>query len=230
MRELCSDNYSECENASGGILNRFLPLDPGLNWTPAAPSTTGKYPPRTGYGLAVVNGGNTIGMTRRGEYHWGVVAGHFRKPLKRVMPFEQFVKLVLPAVEEERMDAFSHAERLEPSYARGYLLECIDGRLDMLRHIEAGLNKWPYERVGFINDCVFKDPLETSEEELNETRAAVVAITDWLKDHPCKALWHKSAAAGHHSPANKSTGATQSRNVCTSETTADASQTKEASK
>jgi len=211
-------------------LKTLPPLAPGLNWTPAAPSTTGKYPPRTGYGLAVVNGGNTVGMTRRGETHWGVVAGHFRKPFKRVMPFEQFVKLVLPAVEEERMDAFSHAERLEPSYARGYLLECIEGRLDMLRHIEAGLQRWPYERVGFINDCVFKDPLETREKEPSKTRAPVIAITDWLANHPCKALWHKSAAAGNHSPANNSTGATQSRNDCTTEESAGASQTKEASK
>ncbi|MEO8385495.1 MAG: hypothetical protein ABI583_09655 [Betaproteobacteria bacterium] len=146
------------------------------------------------------------------------------------MQFEQFLKLVLPAVEEERMDAFSHAERLPPSYARGYLLECVDGNLDMLRHIEAGLKTWPYERVGFINDCVFKYPLETREKELSKTRAPVVAITDWLKNHPCKALWHKSAAAGKQSPTNISTGTTQSRNDCTTEVSAGASQTKEASK
>ena len=210
---------------------KTLPLlDPGLDWTPAPPSNTAKFPPGTGYGLAVVNGGNTIGLTRRGETFWGIVAGHFRVPFKRVMPFDQFVKFILPAVEEERMDAQRHAEHLEPSYARGYLLECVDGNLDMLRHIEARLECWRYERVGFINDCVFNDPLEASEEEFNETWAPVVAITDWLKDHPCKALWHKSAAAGNHSPANISTGATQSRNVCTTDKAADASQTKEARK
>jgi len=215
---------------AGGFLKNLRPQDPRLDWVPAAPSTTGKYPPRTGYGLAVVSGGNTIGLNFRGMAHWGVVAGHFRLPFKRVRPFEQFVKLVLPAVEEERIDALRHAERLEPSYARGYLLECIDGRLDMLRHIESGLKRWPYERVGFINDCVFKDPLETREKEPSKTRAPVIAITDWLANHPCKALWHKSAAAGNHSPANNSTGATQSRNDCTTEESAGASQTKEASK
>jgi len=181
-------------------LKTLPPLAPGHNWTPAAPSTTGKYLPRTGYGLAVVNGGNTVGMTRRGETHWGVVAGHFRFDFKKVMRFEEFLALVLPAVEEERLDAQRHAEALPPSFARGYLLGCHDGNKDMMEMIGNTMKQLPEERVGFVNACTFNDPLEAERQTPNASPATVIAIAAWLRDRPLKALWHKSAAAGCINP------------------------------
>lgn len=173
---------------------QMRPPDHGLNWMPSATLKPSKVPPGTVYGLALVKGGDVVGMTHRGEIHWGVVAGHFRHPFKRVMAFREFMKLVYPCVEEERMDAYRHASKLDAGYARGYLLECHDCNQNMMARIAERLDQFPYERVRFITEASFNDPLEEKSTVANclGPKAVVIEIAVWLNENPGKALWHKA--------------------------------------
>lgn len=169
------------------------PLDPGLKWAPSVALKPVKQPPGTNYALAVVDS-DTVGYTRRGEIYYGVVAGHFKMPFSRVMRFQDAIRYVYPMVEYERLEAYRHASALGPSYARGYLLECHDGNLEMMSHIEKRLNEFPLERVAFLTDCAFKDPLEKFDRSGLEVEplADVVSIKEWLAKRPGQAVWHKA--------------------------------------